>query len=242
MNEEVAAKVYGLGEGEGEARWWLGGLATIKATSKETDGLYTLVEVLEPEGEAPLHVHHREDEAFWVLDGEVTFRIGDERPLQARSSSGPGMYPTPSRCTRDLPDCCSCSRPGDSRSSSTPRASRPRSAPCLPRPKVRQARRRWSSYELQLASTEASCSSREGHARWREDGRVLPPRFLREQGRTKSFRPVYSPECVEGEFCELRHEFRMNSSSLASVAALCNKARLTSPVIRKGSGVWGRPL
>ena len=78
MNEEVAAKVYGLGEGEGEARWWLGGLATIKATSKETDGLYTLVEVLEPEGEAPLHVHHREDEAFWVLDGEVTFRIGDE--------------------------------------------------------------------------------------------------------------------------------------------------------------------
>jgi mannose-6-phosphate isomerase-like protein (cupin superfamily) len=78
VNEEVAAKVYGLGEGEGEARWWLGGLATIKATSKETDGLYTLVEVLEPEGEAPLHVHHREDEAFWVLDGEVTFRIGDE--------------------------------------------------------------------------------------------------------------------------------------------------------------------
>jgi quercetin dioxygenase-like cupin family protein len=78
MNEEVAAKAYGLREGEGEARWWLGGLATIKATSKETGGHYTLVEVLEPEGEAPLHVHHREDEAFWVLEGEVTFQIGEE--------------------------------------------------------------------------------------------------------------------------------------------------------------------
>jgi quercetin dioxygenase-like cupin family protein len=78
MTEEIAAKAYGLREGEGEARWWLGGLATIKATSKETGGHYTLVEVLEPEGEAPLHVHHREDEAFWVLEGEVTFQIGEE--------------------------------------------------------------------------------------------------------------------------------------------------------------------
>jgi quercetin dioxygenase-like cupin family protein len=78
MNEE-AARAYGLEEGEGEARWWLGGLATIKATGKETGGLYTLVEVLEPEGEAPLHVHHREDEAFWVLEGEVTFEVGEEK-------------------------------------------------------------------------------------------------------------------------------------------------------------------
>ena len=43
-----------------------------------TGGQYTLVEVLEPEGEAPLHVHHREDEAFWVLEGELTFEVGDE--------------------------------------------------------------------------------------------------------------------------------------------------------------------
>lgn len=88
MNEEVAAranaeayaKAYGLKEGEGEARWWLGvSLATIKATGKETGGHYTIIEVLEPEGEeAPLHVHHREDEGFWVLEGELTFEVGDE--------------------------------------------------------------------------------------------------------------------------------------------------------------------
>jgi hypothetical protein len=53
MNEEdgAASRTFGLKEGEGHARWWSGGLATIKATGKETGGRYTLVEVLEPEGE-----------------------------------------------------------------------------------------------------------------------------------------------------------------------------------------------
>jgi quercetin dioxygenase-like cupin family protein len=78
MNEDVTSRTYGLREGEGEARWWMGGLATVKATGKETDGRYTLVEVLEPEGEQPFHVHHREDEGFWVLEGELTFEVGEE--------------------------------------------------------------------------------------------------------------------------------------------------------------------
>jgi quercetin dioxygenase-like cupin family protein len=61
----------------GEARWWGGGLAVIKASAADTGGRMTIVEVTEPPGaEAPLHVHHREDEAFWVLDGEVTLDIG----------------------------------------------------------------------------------------------------------------------------------------------------------------------
>ena len=62
---------------EGEARWWGGGLAVIKATAAATGGQMTIVEVTEPPGtEAPLHVHHNEDEAFWVLEGDVTFEIG----------------------------------------------------------------------------------------------------------------------------------------------------------------------
>ena len=91
MNEEVAAKAFGLKEGEGEAWWWLGvTLVTIKATGKETGGRYTLVEVLEPEGEeAPLHVHHREDEAFWILEGELTFQVGDET---IKASPGSFLY------------------------------------------------------------------------------------------------------------------------------------------------------
>jgi quercetin dioxygenase-like cupin family protein len=62
---------------EGEARWWLGALAVIRATAADTGGRVTVVDVTDPPGvEAPLHVHHREDEAFWILDGDVTFEVG----------------------------------------------------------------------------------------------------------------------------------------------------------------------
>ena len=62
---------------EGEARWWLGALAIIKATAADTGGNLTLLDVTDPPGvKAPLHVHHREYEAFWVLEGEVTIEIG----------------------------------------------------------------------------------------------------------------------------------------------------------------------
>jgi quercetin dioxygenase-like cupin family protein len=64
--------------GEGEARWWFAALAEIKASAADTDGQLTIVEVTEPPGaQAPLHVHHREDEGFWILEGEVTFHVGD---------------------------------------------------------------------------------------------------------------------------------------------------------------------
>jgi quercetin dioxygenase-like cupin family protein len=63
---------------EGQARWWFSNLAVIKATAADTGGQMTIVEVTEPPGVVgPRHVHHREDEAFWVLEGAVTFEIGD---------------------------------------------------------------------------------------------------------------------------------------------------------------------
>jgi len=63
--------------GEGEARWWFASLAVIKATAADTAGQLTIVEVTEPSGaQAPLHVHHREDEAFWILEGTVTLYVG----------------------------------------------------------------------------------------------------------------------------------------------------------------------
>ena len=65
--------------GDGEARWWLGQLAEIKATAAGTGGKLTIVEVTcAPGFEAPLHVHYREDEAFWILDGEVTLYVGED--------------------------------------------------------------------------------------------------------------------------------------------------------------------
>ena len=74
MSDATAVKA-----GEGEARWWFASLAEIKATASDTDGQLTIVEVTEPPGaQAPLHVHHREDEGFWILDGDVTLHVGDE--------------------------------------------------------------------------------------------------------------------------------------------------------------------
>jgi mannose-6-phosphate isomerase-like protein (cupin superfamily) len=65
--------------GQGEARWWFGALAEIKATAADTGGQLSIVEVTEhPNAEAPLHVHHRDDEGFWILEGDATFYVGDE--------------------------------------------------------------------------------------------------------------------------------------------------------------------
>lgn len=65
--------------GEGEARWWFGALAEIKVTAQQTGGLLSIIEVTEPpNADGPWHVHHREDEGFWILEGDVTLQIGDE--------------------------------------------------------------------------------------------------------------------------------------------------------------------
>lgn len=82
----VTGRPFARDAGEGEARWWMGSLAVIKAGSAETGGQFTLVEVCENEGETPLHVHHNEDEAFWVLEGEVEFEVGGMR-IEARPGS-----------------------------------------------------------------------------------------------------------------------------------------------------------
>lgn len=67
-----------VAEHEGQARWWLGMLAVIKATAADTGGQMTIVEVTNPPGFAgPLHVHYREDESFWILEGDATIEIGD---------------------------------------------------------------------------------------------------------------------------------------------------------------------
>jgi quercetin dioxygenase-like cupin family protein len=53
----------------------------VRATGEETDGRYDMVEVTVPPGPAvtPLHVHHDNDEAMYVVEGEVTVRLGEDR-------------------------------------------------------------------------------------------------------------------------------------------------------------------
>ena len=68
-----------LQPGEGDARWFLDFLVTIKSSAQTTDGRVAVVEHLAPQGAgSPLHVHHREDEWFYVIDGELTFWVGGQ--------------------------------------------------------------------------------------------------------------------------------------------------------------------
>jgi quercetin dioxygenase-like cupin family protein len=50
------------------------------ATGEDTGGKYALWEaVVPPGGGPPPHVHSREEEGFYVLEGEITLTTGDQR-------------------------------------------------------------------------------------------------------------------------------------------------------------------
>ena len=66
-----------LKQGEGEALWFFGSLAIVKAGSETIAGRVSVTELLGRQGSgSPLHVHHREDEWFYILEGELTFWVG----------------------------------------------------------------------------------------------------------------------------------------------------------------------
>jgi quercetin dioxygenase-like cupin family protein len=68
-----------LGPGEGEALWAFDCLITVKASSETSGGRVAVLEHLAARGAgSPLHVHHREDEWFYVIDGELTFWVGGQ--------------------------------------------------------------------------------------------------------------------------------------------------------------------
>jgi quercetin dioxygenase-like cupin family protein len=78
-----ASEHYTLAAHEGEAMWFTGTLATIKASGALTGNVLSLVEFLHPPGFAtPLHTHHSEDEAFYILEGAIR-GILDGKPWYA---------------------------------------------------------------------------------------------------------------------------------------------------------------
>lgn len=57
------------------------------ATGKETNGRYASFEALVPPGGGPPpHVHSREEESFYVLEGEITFTVNGERIVATAGS------------------------------------------------------------------------------------------------------------------------------------------------------------
>ena len=71
-----------LNKGEGSSFWVLGDLYTFKVTGKETNDAFTIIDqVIAPQGGPPPHIHHREDEAFYILEGRFSFLCGEEQRL-----------------------------------------------------------------------------------------------------------------------------------------------------------------
>ena len=79
MTQMDASAGFGLARDGGELLSWMGDPRRLMVTGEATGGAYALAEIVSaPQGIVPLHVHHREDEAFYVLDGEVTFTVGEQ--------------------------------------------------------------------------------------------------------------------------------------------------------------------
>jgi len=86
MPEQLLPQI--LDASHGEAYWFLNNLEVLKATSASTGGAFSLLYQISPPGHAtPYHLHHEEDEAFYILGGEFIF-ICDGR----KTVVGPGGY------------------------------------------------------------------------------------------------------------------------------------------------------
>jgi mannose-6-phosphate isomerase-like protein (cupin superfamily) len=76
-----------LHAGQGRSFWVVGDLYTFLATGEDTNGAYALIHALVPPGGGPPpHIHRREDEAFFVLEGELSCQI-DGQSLTATTGA-----------------------------------------------------------------------------------------------------------------------------------------------------------
>lgn len=77
-----------LGPGEGEPFWFFGGLTVIKSRAEETGGAFSLSEQWYRRGVAtPWHAQRGDFEAFYVIQGQVTFHVEGLEPIEASAGS-----------------------------------------------------------------------------------------------------------------------------------------------------------
>ncbi|MFP5371762.1 MAG: cupin domain-containing protein [Actinomycetes bacterium] len=84
-----SSKAFAVNVADAPAYWSLGELLTIVATAEQTGGAFSLMEERLPRGaEPPPHVHSREDEAFFLLEGALTVRVDPGGALRGRGAPG----------------------------------------------------------------------------------------------------------------------------------------------------------
>jgi mannose-6-phosphate isomerase-like protein (cupin superfamily) len=86
------------GPDDGKATWFFNALMTTKATMSETGGAYSLTEhLMTAASNPPTHVQTDEEEAWYVVDGEVEFEVGGQVAVAA-----PGTF---ALVPRGVPHC-----------------------------------------------------------------------------------------------------------------------------------------
>jgi quercetin dioxygenase-like cupin family protein len=82
--------------GEGRTIAVVGDVYRLLATGEDTNGKYALWEaIVPPGGGPPPHVHSREEEGFYILEGEITFQIGEKRLVASAGTSANMPVGTP---------------------------------------------------------------------------------------------------------------------------------------------------
>ncbi len=78
--ENIVGGIRSVAADEGKALWVLGDLYRFVAVGEDTNGTYALLETTATPGlpGPPPHIHHREDEAFFLLEGELELSVGGD--------------------------------------------------------------------------------------------------------------------------------------------------------------------
>jgi quercetin dioxygenase-like cupin family protein len=80
LNLKAPANLKLLQDRDGTSVWAMGVLVTLKLQSKDAGGTYAMFEDYIPPGVGtPLHVHSREEEFWYMLDGELNWYVGNKQ-------------------------------------------------------------------------------------------------------------------------------------------------------------------
>ncbi len=79
MSAPTSTSARRLSPREGKSVWLLGDLYTFKISGDDTGGRFSQVEIrAQAKNGPPPHIHHAEEETFYVIEGQFAFRNGEE--------------------------------------------------------------------------------------------------------------------------------------------------------------------
>ena len=79
METGLTQRPFAVADSEGKATWFAGALLVHKTEAKATEDRFDVLDQTMPPGYVvPRHVHHAADEAWYVLEGDMTFYCGGD--------------------------------------------------------------------------------------------------------------------------------------------------------------------